>query len=529
MPQQQRVNPDIARLQAELDAAVKLHQAGKIDEAEAAYMRILDRAPSQPDALNLLGVIQSERNRNDRAIELLSRAARLRPKDGNILNNLGRASVRARRFEQAIDALEHALSLSPNLVECLGNLIQAHRLAGNIAEADYFIEALRTKRGGSVTADFEQARLLGDLGRKEDSRALLLKITQEAPQYALAWHALARLSKVKPGDPIVDGLTAAIDAAPEPSPALRMLCYAAGKAFDDLGDYDRSFEYVLRAKRQDKPTYDPERTRTHFGVIAETFNANFFAARGGFGVASKRPLFIVGMPRSGTSLAEQILASHPSVFGGGELEFVGQITTQLSEYVTAGKFPAAAVELSAEAIASMAYRYLRKTSAINQAAARFTDKMPHNFLSLGLLRLMFSNLRVVHCTRHPLDTVLSCFTHDFAHSHDYNQTLEGIGHYYAQYRGLMEHWSSCLGANIHELAYEKLLADQTAESRHLLEFTGLEWDDTVLHFAETDRRVSTPSSWQVRQPLYATSAGRWKNYQRHLEPAMAAIPDRYFS
>ena len=523
-----RPTPDVARLQAELEAAVKLHQAGKLDEAEVAYVRILERAPSQPDALNLLGVIQSERNRNERAIEMLSRAARFRPKDGNILNNLGRACVRARKFEQAIEALEHALSLSPNLVESLGNLIQAHRAAGNIEEAEYFVEVLRDKKGGSVTADFENARLLSDLDRRAEARELLEKITRETPQFAPAWNALARLEKVREGGALIDGLMAAVAEAPEPSSSMRFLCYAAAKAFDDLGEYDRAFEFVLRAKRQDPPTYDPDKTRTHFKNIAEVFNANFLASREGYGVPSERPVFIVGMPRSGTSLAEQILASHPDVFGGGELEFIGQMTSQLADYVSAGKHPGAAVELTKETCASLGFRYLRKIHAINQTAARFTDKMPHNFLSLGLLRLTLPNARVIHCVRHPYDTALSCFTHDFSHSHDYNQSLEGLAHYYVQYRELMDHWADCIGANTHQLQYERVIADQENESRGLLSFLGLDWRDDVLNFAETERRVTTPSSWQVRQPLYATSSGRWKNYESHLLPALAGIPDQYF-
>lgn len=519
---------DIARLQAELDAAVKAHQAGKTDEAEAAYMRILERAPGQPDALNLLGVIQSERNRNDRALDLLARAGRLRPKDGLIQNNLGRAALRARRFEQAIDALERAVSLSPDLVESHGNLIQAHRQAGNIAETEYLIETLRGKRGGSITADFEHARLLSDLGKKDEARALLVRLTKESPAFAPAWHTLARLSKVKPGDPLIDDIAAVIEKAPEPSVTLRVLCYGAGKIFDDLGEYDRAFEYVLRAKRQDPHTFDETKTKAHFCNVAEVFNENFFAARAEYGIDSRRPIFIVGMPRSGTSLAEQIVASHPDIYGGGELEFVGQISSSLQDLVQTGKHPGAAVGLSRESVASLAFRYLRKIGAINQAAARFTDKMPHNFLSMGLLRLMYKNLAVVHCTRHPFDTILSCFQHDFAHSHDYNQTLEGLASYYTLYRELMEHWQSVMPSNIHALQYEKLVQKQEERSRALIAFTGLEWNDSVLDFAGNERRVTTPSSWQVRQPLYSSSSGRWRHYERHLAPALGSIPARFF-
>jgi tetratricopeptide (TPR) repeat protein len=520
---------DVARLQGELDRAVKLHQEGKTDEAEELYMRILDVAPGQPDALNLLGVIQSEKNKNDRALELLSRAARLRPKDGNILNNLGRASVRARRFEQAIDSLEHALSLSPNLIESLGNLIQAHRQAGNLDEAEYFIHALRGKKDGSITADFEQARLLSDLGKKDEARALLLKLIKYTPQFSAAWQALAKLSKIKPGDPIIDGIVDAISKAQEPSAHMRVLCYTAGKIFDDLGEYDRAFEYFTRAKKQDPHTFNAERARAYFKSVADVFNANFLATRKGWGVPSERPIFIVGMPRSGTTLAEQILASHPAVYGGGELEFVSQLTAAIRDYVPSGRYPSAVVALSRETVAAFAFRYLRKIGAIDQLSARFTDKMPHNFLSLGFLRIMFQNLRVVHCIRHPADTILSCFQHDFAHTHDYNQSLEGLAAYYVLYRELLEHWGEVAGDCIHPLQYEKMVENQEDQSRKLIAFAGLPWDQSVLAFAENERRVSTPSSWQVRNPLYSSSSGRWRNYERHLAPVIESMPGRFFA
>ena len=309
MPQARPPQPsEIQGLKVELDKAVQAHQAGRIDEAEAIYIKIVDRVPTQPDALNLLGVIQAEKNQHDRALDLLQRANRSRPKDGLILNNLGRAALRARRFELAIDSLERGIALAPDLVEGYGNLIQAHRQAGNIDEAEYFVEVLRAKRGGSITADFELARILSDLGRKAEAREILTKLTKDSPNYAPAWNTLARLSKVKQGDPIIDDIVSVIAQAPEPSPTLRVLCYAAGKIFDDIGEYDLAFEHVSRAKRQDRFTYDDAKTKTHFENVAAVFNENFLAARQDWGIEGQRPVFIVGMPRSGTSLAEQILA-----------------------------------------------------------------------------------------------------------------------------------------------------------------------------------------------------------------------------
>ncbi len=517
----------IALLQARLDAAIKVHKQGDLDKAEAEYAKILEKAPSQPDALNLLGVIQAEKNRNDVAVELISRAARLRPHDGNILNNLGRACVRARQFETAIDALERAIGISPDLIEAYGNLVQAHRGLGHVEEARYYINALRERRGGSVTADFEQARLHSDLGEKDEAMALYRRIVEENPAYAPAWHAMARMTKVKPGDRLVDELLKQVDETSEPSPSMKFLCYGLGKCFDDLGEYDRAFEYFSRAKAQDPATFDEQKTRAHFNAIKRMFDERFFERRADFGVASERPVFIVGMPRSGTSLIEQILASHPDVFGGGELEYIGRLTGAISDFSTKGKYPEGVRSLKAPAISALAFRYLRQIGAINNTSARFTDKMPHNFLSLGLIRLMFPNSKIIHTVRHPFDTCLSCYTHDFAHSHSYNRSFEGLATYYNIYRDLMEHWKSIFGDWIYELHYETLIDDQEAETKRVLSHLALEWDPAVLKFSSNARRVSTPSNWQVRQPLYRSSAGKWQRYARHIEADLSAIEGRW--
>jgi hypothetical protein len=310
---------------------------------------------------------------------------------------------------------------------------------------------------------------------------------------------------------------------------LRLLCYAAGKAFDDLGEYDRAFDYVLRAKQQSPATHDFARTAAQFASIRDTFSAAFFAKRRTYGIESDLPLFIVGMPRSGTSLAEQILASHPSVHGGGELEFLAQITQRMGDFAPDGRYPEVSTTLSADTAAAFAFQYVRKIRAFNPLAERITDKMPHNFLSLGLLRLMFTNLRVVHCLRHPFDTCLSCFSHDFAQHHTYNQSLEALADYYRCYRELMEHWSGLFGEAIHLLDYEAVVDDLPGQSSALLQFAGLPWDDSVLDFANTERRVATPSAWQVRQPLFSTSRNRWKNYAHRLLPALSAIPERFLA
>jgi tetratricopeptide (TPR) repeat protein len=407
--------------------------------------------------------------------------------------------------------------------------VLAHRLAGNIAEAEHLIAFLRGSGPGAVAIDFEHAQLLSDLGRKEEARLILQELVRRQPGVGRAWYMLARLETVVSGDPIVDDVLRTIETAPEPSGPMKFLCYAAGKIFDDLGEYDRAFGYFERAKRQEPQTYDPAAVEALFDAIKATFTEEFFRARSDFGVPSDLPIFIIGLPRTGTTLVEQILASHPDVFGGGELEYLTHAMHRLRSLVPNGHYPQNVSRLRRETAAALAFSYLRKLRRLNSEKACITDKLPHNFMLLGLVRLMFRELKAVHCVRHPFDTCLSLFMQDFVQSHGYNQSLSGLAHYYTLYRELMEHWSSLFGDRILELRYETLVAEQEAQTRRLLDFSGLSWSERVLDFARTPRLVSTPSSWQVRRPMFSTSIGRWTNYRKHVEKAFSAIPQRYLS
>lgn len=518
--------PDIAALQQMLNQAIASHKAGDLDSAERGYKSVLDRAPSQPDALNLLGVIQAERNLNDFAVELISKAIRIEPKQALYYNNLGRACVRARRFSEALEPLQRAISLAPGLTEAYGNLIQAHRNLGHYDETMYFISELRRLKGGSLTADFEEARLWSDWGDRDKATQLLDGIIEKMPDHAFAWHARARATKTTSRESL-DRLIELISQADEPSASLKFFCYAAGKMADDLGSYDEAFQYFQRAKAQDPHTYDSRKTKAHFDAIKSVFNRRFFEERADFGTESARPIFIVGMPRSGTTLAEHVLSAHPDVSAGGELEAIGRMTGNLGDLVKSGKYPEAARHLPKGAVASLAFGYLRDLQSINNQTPYLTDKMPHNFLSLGLIRLMFPRAKIIHCVRHPFDTCLSCFTHDFAHTHSYNRSLKSLAEYYNLYRDLMDHWTGLFGDQIFELSYDDYVADPENVSRRLFNFIGLNWDGSVNDTAANTRRVSTPSSWQVRQPLYKSSSGRWENYRDHLLPDLAVISERW--
>jgi len=235
-------------------------------------------------------------------------------------------------------------------------------------------------------------------------------------------------------------------------------------------------------------------------------------------VRSDRPVFIVGMPRSGTSLIEQILASHPQVFGAGELTDIVRLPLSLHTMLgTERKYPQCLSLLTQDRIDTFAQHYLDKLASLSPDASRVIDKMPGNFMHLGFIELLFPDARIIHCMRDPLDTCLSCYFQDFSRSHPYSYDLENLGAFYNEYRKIMQHWRSVLSIPMYEIQYEELVADQEMKSRELVEFCGLEWDERCLNFHETKRYVGTASYDQVRQPMYKKSAGRWKNYENRID------------
>lgn len=518
---------DAREIQQDLQKAVALHQSGETGKAARLYERILERAPSQPDALNLLGIIRSADGQIDIAIDLLMRAVHLRPKSAGTLNNLGRVLIDARRYEEAIAILERALSLSKDVPECIGNLVQAHRMTGNIEEAIYYVKLLKEQGTYARTADFEYATILSDLGERAQALEIARKMIADKPGFSPAWHLLVQLQEFGPSDPEVDQVTMLALQASNGSKAKRTLCHAAGKLLDGIGDFERAFQFIALAKEQVPGGFDPEDATRHMEAIQSVYDANFFSNRSGFGVASNRPVFVVGMPRSGTTLAEHILSAYDEVYGGGELEYIGQISVALRDHIPDSVKQPTARELRAETVTGFAYQYLRKIATRERTTKYFIDKMPQNFLHIGLIKLMFPHAKIVHCMRHPYDTCLSCYMQDFSQSHSYNRTLESLATYYNAYRGLMSHWKGLFGDDMFDLQYERLVADPGGTAKQLSDFLGLLWRDDVLDTAANDRWVATPSKWQVRKPIYGSSAGKWKNYEKWILPGLEGIKKEY--
>lgn len=436
----------------------------------------------------------------------------------------GKAALDARRPDEALELLERCVALKPDHADALIMLVKAYSAIGAKAEARRFIAVYRKVKPDSAMADMEEAKILLDFGQTEAARDLLRAVTKAHPLYSPAWSALSKAGRVSADDGFIDAVKALMPRMQEGTLGMKHFCYALAKAYDDIGEYDLAFEALSRAKAQQPPAYNRAETETKFAAIKKVFPERVLKRLRGVGAETTRPVFIVGMPRSGTSLIEQILASHPDVFGAGELEYLGRAGAEAANCHPKGvAFPACVDDLSPEALSILAFRYLRRLERHDATHARVIDKMPHNFMLVGLAAILFSGVSIVHARRDPLDTCLSCFMHEFVEAHGYNRSLADLGHYYRRYQALMEHWSEALPGLVFDASYESMLDDQRGRSEALLTHAGLAWDDRVLAFHTTDRRVATPSNAQVRQALYKTSRARWRNYERHLGPLAEAL------
>jgi tetratricopeptide (TPR) repeat protein len=364
-----------------------------------------------------------------------------------------------------------------------------------------------------------------DSGRFSEAEELFRRAIEVDPSFPFAYYSIATNRKMTASDGAWLAGTEALLAQPLPLRHEISLHYARGKYFDDLGRYADAFASYRLANelvRRYGIEYDRSGIEERVDRVIQRFDATSIHRLQSDGPSSERPVFIVGMPRSGTSLTEQILASHPAVFGAGELPFWQSAFTA---YEAAGLEDHAGAGL----IPGMAQEYLERLGTLAPAALRVVDKMPTNFMSLGLILAAFPRAHIIHLKRHPIDTCLSIYFHYFSHLHPYANDLGNLAHYYGEYRRVTDHWRAVLpAANFMEIPYEELIEDQEGCTRRMLEFVGLPWDPKCLDFHETDRTVITLSKWQVRQKMHTRSAGRFRNYEKFLGPLAVLAADGEF-
>jgi tetratricopeptide (TPR) repeat protein len=460
------------------------------------------------------------------AFEAFRRSAKADPRVAAPYVGLSRLLIKNHQRAEGIACLERAVACepaNPSLHVLLGRaLAQDGRLERGRRSYE---QALRIKPD-STDAAIGIAGIFEDLGERGAAAGTYREILKRVPSES---EALAGLLGVADGDMLDDAIISAttqLTNAAETDAAL--IGYALGKALARRGEHDAAFAAWLAAntaRRSHAGAFDRDRFDRRVERLMAIFSAEFFAVRKGWGEPSQQPVFVVGLPRSGTTLTEQILASHPDVFGAGELDLLTDMATGTPDLLgrTDPPWPESALELNREHIDVIARRHLKRLMELAPPSAlRIIDKQPLNFWHLGLVALTFPNARIIHCTRDIRDNGLSIFAENFTAEQRWSMDLSDNAHYWRGYRKLMDHWKNVTGLRVIDVAYEDMVTDLEAQARRLTGFLDLPWHAAVLDFHNSGRAVQTPSRWQVRRPLYASSVGRWRHYGHHLAPLDSA-------
>lgn len=533
------------------------HKRGEVQFAYGVYRQVLDEQPNHAAALHYLGLVAQQTGRSSEARELLQRSIEIDPVDPRAHNHLGQVWFALERRAEAVASFEQALALDPGHTDAMNNLANliktrdldraialyrrvlelrpeashaAYNLANALQSDDQYGEAqLLFERAIQLDTDNHLAHhnlgvLLEQQGRFDAAMTHYQAARRINPKHARSLARLLSLRSYEPDEQSVRDAEAMIASHRTAQPDQVRLHGGLGKHYERRNEFAQAFEHFSAANAlsaaQSAP-FDISRVRTYFDRIINTFTSAHFQTARPWGNPTAQPIFIVGLPRSGTTLTEQILGSHPAVLTTGELPAISRIVRNMWP-----PYPEPVATATAATLEDWADEYLRELHAVAaghsdltaDSALRITDKFPLNFIHLGLIATLFPNARIVHCRRDPLDTGISCYAERFGLEDDFTTDLRHFGEYFLEHERIMKHWRAVLPTRILELRYEDLVADVEACSRTLVAHCGLEWDAACLAFQHHERPIQTPSRWQARQAIYRTSVGRWRSYEQQLAP-----------
>jgi tetratricopeptide (TPR) repeat protein len=505
-----------------------LKELGRFEEALASYDKAIALRPDYAAALNNRGNALRELKRFDEALSSFDMAISLNPQFAEAINNRGTVLQELKRFEEALASFDEAVALKPDNAEAFNNRGNALKELNRFDEALASYDKAIALRPDNVEALNNRALELMELGRLAEARQAAEHAIHLAPRTPRYYRTLGEIGRWTAGDPRV----AAIEELAQASESLAIderieLHFALAKLYEDLGKPEAAFRQLLagNALKRHLIAYDENKALGAMDYTRATFTSEFIRRRQNAGNPSSAPIFIVGMPRSGSTLVEQILASHPQIFGGGEMKQFRNAVDQIKVKLATG---GSAVLLSAMTNADfheIGDHYLAEIEKQAPGVAHVTDKMTGNFNLAGLIHLALPNAPIIHSVRDPVDTCCSCFSKLFGEGElTYTYDLAELGRYYRHYQVLMAHWHAVLPpGRILEVRYEDVVSDLDGQAQRIIDYCGLEWDASCLAFHETQRVVRTMSATQVRQTIYNTAIGRWKAHSQFLAPLLAEL------
>lgn len=533
----------------------------KLQVAESAIQKALEINPQYAEAYNTLAGILLLMRQVPESIDAFENAISLRPDYLEPMRNLSKIYEQQERPADALRIYEMLLQYEPqnsNAKMRLGSLqlelklwdmalitfqelVKEHedsafihsQLSIALRECSYHDEALKhLKRAAELRPDnlqliFNLGVQFYEWGLLDDAVAQYEKGLEKEPQALRGWLGLAhakRYSDPEEGRRMIEKLQALSKQEGLESEQIYGIHCALGKIYDDLGEWKEAFTHYKIGNDAVVSTFDREQLANKTQKIRSVFTKDFILEKQQWGSKSEQPIFLVGMPRSGTSLTETILGSHPKILPLGERKFFGRLSNQLPGLLhVQGQYPEVAKELTEKAVRDLSRQYVEEGLEKDPDAEKIVDKMPSNFMHLGLIAILFPNAKIIHCRRDPMDVCVSNYFQRFGDGLSFTSKLSDLGFYYRNYQEMMEHWKQVLPVEIYESDYESLVTNLEEESRKLVDFVGMEWDPKCLEFYETKRIMRTASAWQVRQPIYTRSVGRWKHYEEHLDPFLREL------
>jgi tetratricopeptide (TPR) repeat protein len=511
------LQPDFAAAHSNL--GLLLYEQGDFAAALASCQRAAELDPRNPLVLTNLGNTYRALGQLEMAKARLRQAVLLRPEDADFQVNLGNLLMDLKRFEEAEACFRRAIALNASLTRAHYGLATRLHLAGEMEAAiESYREALAVSPGEKLLWN-DLGRAMRGLGRFEEAGEAFRRALEIDPDFADAYRNLATCRQLTANEAEIARLTALAARDDLPVEERAAAGFAIGKALDDADRFDEAFAAYEQANRLYRNArtlagdrFDARLLQREVDDAIARYGPDYFGSVAGWGSVSELPVFIVGMPRSGTSLVEQIAASHSLVFGAGELRDIGELAAQLG---------------TATGVADaqrLAEAHLARLRALGGGAERVIDKMPDNVFKLAAVATLFPGARIIFCRRDPRDICLSCYFQKFtAGQLTFSYDLADCARRYRETERLAAYWRRVLPLRMIEIEYEALVAHLEGEGRRLIDFLGLDWEPACLDFHRTQRIVTTASGWQVRQPLYDRSVARWRHYEQHLGPLFAAL------
>lgn len=513
---------------------------GKFEQAIEFYKKAIIASPRFAEPYNNLGALLLQRQDFTKAFEYLKQAITLMPTFAIAYCNLGLALIGLLQYNKAEEHFEKALRLKPNYAEAYYGLAKVYLQREQFIDAEKFIhnatlinpkktefyplfaeiyceQNKHTKAlkylDHAISLDentsnlfLQKGKILMEMGEISCAEEAFIKVTQNQDPDAqlLAYYSLVQLQKIKPNNTYLKALLSIKN-----SDKQEFLYFALGKCFDDLGESSKAFDYFTKGCKikRERITFNINEQIHFTHQLIQHFSKERIEYFRTFANPSKLPIFIVGMPRSGTTLVEQIISSHSDVYGGGELKYFSNL-----------------IHSSIQKLSDVANEYLSILRCFSANTQHITDKMPQNFMAIGLIHAIFPNAKIIHVKRNPIDTCLSCYTKLFSQGHFYSYDLTELAQYYLCYQQIMDHWYHILPASTFlDIEYESIVNNLEIEARKLISYCDLPWNPTCLQFYESKRNVRTASFMQVRQPIYLSSNNRWRRYEKELAPLLKIL------